>query len=785
MSRRIVAVEWDMSRRFYLFRIRLCDVFVRFIQKMCFLMVFCFDDFQSLPRIFLLDNFIISYRIRQTMNEGGIIVLLDHLNNEQREAVTHFDSPLLILAGAGSGKTRVITHKIAYRISKGVLPSKILAVTFTNKAANEMKERVAHLIPNADVRNMWIGTFHSMCLRILKIHADKVGLTRYFTVYDRDDQFALVKSVFKDLNIAHEKSDIYTTLNGISAAKQQFRAIRDLYNEDGYGGPIIKIADAYEKRLLDANAVDFDNIIFHTVVILNSYPDIRDHYEQLFDYVLVDEYQDTNHIQFRLIQLLTGSKGNICVVGDEDQSIYSWRGANIENIIGFEKQFHKAHTIKLEQNYRSTKTILEAANHMIGHNTERKGKNLWTDNDVGVPIVVYEKETKEDESEAIARECVSLARNGSRYRDIAVFVRVNAQTREIERALRRVNLPYVVIGSLAFYERKEIKDIMAYLKVLANPRDIIALERIINIPKRGIGDASVKSFTDGMKNEGRAFYDYIEHGACDERIKKKVMPFYVLMKEAKLRFDSQPLVESLHELLKSIEYEHYVKDEFENPEERWENVQALADEIGDYEANNPGSILPDYLSDISLYQDIDRLDETADAVNVLTIHKAKGLEYDTVFISGVEDGVLPHRSSFDSPGGVEEERRLFYVAMTRARKKLYISWSRTNKSYTSSYGTIMQNSISRFFKEIPAHYLQPQTRKPIQSAVRHTSTPSSTTPSSTVPTTASKPLKTGTRISHPEYGEGMVIANKFKTMIVSFGTIVKEIDPQKDEVTVL
>lgn len=709
-------------------------------------------------------------------------MLLDHLNKEQREAVTHFDSPLLILAGAGSGKTRVITQKIAYRISQGVLPSKILAVTFTNKAANEMKERVAHLMPHADVRNMWIGTFHSMCLRILKIHAEKVGLTRYFTVYDRDDQFALVKSVFKDLNIAHEKNDIYTAMNGISAAKQQFRSIRDLYNDDGYGGPIIKIAEAYEKRLLDANAVDFDNIIFHTVVILNSYSEIRSHYEQLFDYVLVDEYQDTNHIQFRLIQLLTGSKGNVCVVGDEDQSIYSWRGANIENIIGFEKQFHNARTIKLEQNYRSTKTILEAANHMIAHNTERKGKNLWTDNDAGIPIAVIEKETKEEESEAIARECVSLVRNGTRYRDIAVFVRVNAQTREVERALRRVNLPYVVIGSLAFYERKEIKDVMSYLKVIANPRDIIALERIINVPKRGIGDASIKAFTDGMKQEGRGFFDYVENCSIDERLKKKVLPFYVMMKDVKLQFDTQPLVESLHSLLKVIEYETYIHDEFENPEERWENVQALADEIGDYEANNAGTILADYLSDISLYQDIDRLDENADAVNVLTIHKAKGLEYDNVFISGVEDGVLPHRSSFDSAGGIEEERRLMYVAMTRARKKLHICWARTNRSYTSAYGTVMQNVVSRFFKEIPEKYLQMQKRATTTTVVR-TAQPTPTQSASSG--AAVKPLKTGTRISHPEYGEGMVIANKFKTIIVSFGTLVKEIDPQREEVTVL
>ncbi len=708
---------------------------------------------------------------------------LDHLNPQQREAVVHFDTPLLILAGAGSGKTRVITQKIAYRIEQGVLPSKILAVTFTNKAANEMKERVHQLMPNADVRNMWIGTFHSMCLRILRIHAEKAGLTRHFTVYDRDDQFALVKSIFKDLNIAFEKNDLYTAMNGISSAKQQYRSIRDLYNEDGYGGPIIKIADAYEKRLLDANAVDFDNIIFHTVTILEKYPDVREHYEKLFDYVLVDEYQDTNHIQFKLVQLFTGAKGNICVVGDEDQSIYSWRGANIENIIGFEKQFNKARTIKLEQNYRSTKTILDAANHMIAHNTERKGKNLWTDNDAGTPITVIERETKEDEAEAIARECVNLVRNGSRYSEIAVFVRVNAQTREIERALRRTNMPYVVIGSLAFYERKEIKDIIAYLKVISNPRDIVALERIINVPKRGIGDASVAAFTTVMKDRSLSFFECAEAADLDEKMRKKIKPFYDIMKKIKDEFDTQPLVESLHDLLKSINYEEYVHDEFENPDERWENVIALANELGDYETNNPGSLLADYLSDISLYQDIDRLDENADAINVLTIHKAKGLEYDAVFVSGTEDGVIPHRSSFDTANGVEEERRLFYVAMTRARKKLYIAWSHTNRSYTSSYGTVMQNVVSRFFKEIPEKYLQLPVRKTVVASVQHPVRQPAHNGASSSP--APKPLKTGTRIRHPEYGEGMVIANKFKTLIVSFGSLVKEIDPQKEEVTII
>ena len=706
-------------------------------------------------------------------------MILENLNDAQRSCVTYFDGPLLILAGAGSGKTRVITYKIAYLIEKGVDPARILAVTFTNKAANEMKERVSSLLPNVDVRNMWIGTFHNIALRILRRYYEDVGLKSNFVIYDRDDQFALLKTILKENNIEFVKSDLYTISNGISHAKQKMEPIEEAF---GFNKEYNRIAVEYEKRLLEANAVDFDNIIYFTVKILAENKEAKEYYSNFFEYILVDEYQDTNFVQFQFIYKLAGQKQMLCVVGDEDQSIYGWRGANIENIINFEEHFNGAKIMKLEQNYRSTKMILDIANSVIRKNRLRKGKSLWTENSFGTPAVFIEKSTREEEAWAIAMEVKKLRDEGISLNEIALFFRTNAQTREFESVFRKADIPYQIFGALKFYDRREIKDLLSYLKFINNPRDVVSLQRIINLPRRGVGKKSVDTILNLIKNSNMSFYELFEKGMLPNTVVKRVETFYFLLKAVTTLFEDGEMGKAFEKLIEAIDYKNYLKNYFDNYEERWENVLELGNDIVDFEASENSPTLSAYLEKIALIQDIDLWDSNGhEKMNIMTMHKAKGLEFDVVFISGLEEGILPHYNSIGTESELEEERRLFYVAITRARKKVYFSRAREVMNYATR--DFQRTAVSRFFKDIPKDYiefrsgvsqfLKSNSRWGVEISKNTNKSASSQKKSGTKRINA----KSGTKVVHEKYGEGTVIATKLRKLVIDFGDgVLKEVD---------
>ncbi|TYB30863.1 MAG: AAA family ATPase [Candidatus Mcinerneyibacterium aminivorans] len=709
---------------------------------------------------------------------------LESLNREQRKAVEYFEKPLLVLAGAGSGKTRVITNKIAYLIQNEVYPSSILALTFTNKAAEEMKNRVNKLVDNINVERLWIGTFHYVCLRILKKHFNKINLSRNFVIYDQDDQKKLIKNILNDFNVEHDRSDIYAILNGISKAKQNYKKFDEMYGIEGYGKHFTKIANEYEKRLFEADAVDFDNMINLTIKLFEENKDILEYYRDKFEYVLVDEYQDTNYVQFRLIYLLTGNKNNLCVVGDEDQSIYGWRGANIENIMNFESKFDDPKIIKLEQNYRSTKNILRAANYLISNNSERKEKKLWTDNQKGSKIKVFAKSSKEQEVNRICNEILDLKQRGNNYSNIAVFVRTNAQTRELERGLRNKTIPYIVIGSLKYFDRMEVKDILAYLKFYNNRNDYLSLGRIINTPKRKIGKRSQEKIMDILRNHDADLEDIYRNRLLSERINNNVADFCKIFEEAEEYFDKNKLVDGLLKLIDVIDYKSYLEKYFDNAEERWENVHELVNDIKEYQEKSDDPSLSNYLNNIALIQDIDLMDDVdkSDAVNILTIHKAKGLEFEHVFVSGLEDGKIPHQNSLNSPSEIEEERRLLYVAMTRAKRDLYLSWSKKSFSY---YGYSNNNEVSRFLKEIPDDLLEYERYKFSLSGKNKGGSNFRRKRKKSSPQGIIGTYKVGKKINHSEYGVGKIIATKFKNIVVDFGdSNLVEINPRKEEVEI-
>ena len=688
---------------------------------------------------------------------------MGELNDMQKQAVEHLGSPLLILAGAGSGKTRVITHKIASLVESGVFPSRILAVTFTNKAAGEMRERVRSLATNMDMGSGWIGTFHSVCLRMLKANAEKAGLRSGFVIYDRDDQLALVKELFRDFGRETKRSDLYEFINKVSRSKQDSLDYNDPLiwsNETEY-----EMAMDYERRLSSHNAVDFDNIIKNTVAMLRDHEEVRMRYRNHFEYILVDEYQDTNRIQFEFINILAGGTTHLCVVGDEDQSIYSWRGATIKNIIDFEKKFPDTKIIKLEQNYRSTSTILNAANCVISNNVNRKGKRLWTSNVPGDPIDVISSYNREEEGIRI----VSLLKKEKKrfeYSQMAVFVRTNAQTREVENALRRASIPYKVIGSLKFYDRKEVRDLLAYLKVMNNPSDSVNLLRIVNTPKRGIGRKSAEEIVEVM-NRGHDFYHVCREDILSPSVRKKAAELEKILKAANDSASKEGLGESLEELLRLTDYRHYIESEFENPEERWGNVLELVNDLREFSASSDSALLSDYLNEVSLLQDIDMLGNDSDAVNLLTLHKAKGLEYDMVVLAGCEEGTMPHKNSMYDLYEMEEERRLFYVGMTRANRNLVLSWAKNIPFF--GYGKYEPAIRSRFLEEIPAEYLKTQEIRPALAKNRAAGT------------RMFMRIKSGTVIIHDKYGRGRVIATKFKNYVVDFNGELKEIESDSSD----
>ena len=635
--------------------------------------------------------------------------IYDTLNAEQREAVFHTEGPLLILAGAGSGKTRVLTHRIAYLIEeKGINPWNILAITFTNKAAGEMRERVDDIVGFGS-ESIWVSTFHSTCVRILRRHIDRLGYDNNFTIYDSDDQKTLMKDVCKLLQIDTKTYRERTILSAISSAKDEMVTPEE-YELNAYGDfSKKKIAEAYkeyERQLKANNALDFDDLLVKTVQLFQTQPEILEYYQDRFRYIMVDEYQDTNTVQFKLISLLAAKYKNLCVVGDDDQSIYKFRGANIQNILSFEKEFEDTKVIKLEQNYRSTSTILDAANAVIKNNVGRKAKSLWTENGEGEKIQFRQFDTAYDEAEYIVGDIRERVDNGkAAYCDHAVLYRTNAQSRLFEEKMITANIPYKIVGGVNFYARKEIKDLLAYLKTIDNGKDDLAVRRIINVPKRGIGLTTVNRITEAAQQRGISFYEAL----CSAdlvpglgRSISKLESFAAMIEYFRKEAEHLSITELMEEILTETGYVEELKAEGEEEAEaRLQNIDEFLNKIAAYEESCEEELptLSGFLEEVALVADIDSLDEESDYVVLMTLHSAKGLEFPYVYLAGMEDGIFPSYMTItaDDPTEIEEERRLCYVGITRAKKELAMTCARRRMIR----GETQYNKMSRFLKEVP------------------------------------------------------------------------------------
>ena len=635
--------------------------------------------------------------------------ILDGLNDKQYEAVVNTEGPCLVIAGAGSGKTKVLTHKIAYLIKeKNVKPWNILAITFTNKAANEMKERIVNLVGDV-AGDIWMGTFHSICVRILRRFIDRIGFGTSFIIFDTTDQRTLVKNCLRDLNIDDKLFNERAVIAEISNAKNEMltpEMYRARTNGEFRKEKIADIYDLYQKRLKENNAIDFDDIINYTIEILQDNEDIREYYCDKFKYVLVDEYQDTNKSQFTLVTILASKYKNITVVGDNDQGIYSFRGADISNILNFEKDFPGTKIIKLEQNYRCTGNILKAANSVISNNEVKYKKELWTQNEEGNLPKVYQAEDEYDEARYIVEQIEHLKREEYyKYNDFAVLYRMNTQSRAIEDILRRENIPYKIIGGLKFYERKEIKDIIAYLRLIQNTNDNLSLRRIINEPKRGIGKTSLDKIETISNETGIPMYEIIkranEFGL--NRVFLNSREFINVIEELRNKKDDMNISDLIKEILRKSGYTKALEDEntieAENRIENLDEFLTVAIEFEEEEAENG---LSQFLEGITLSSDIDDLDEDADYVTLMTLHSAKGLEFPVVFLVGMEEGIFPGYKSISEPKELEEERRLCYVGITRAKEYLFLTCSRQR----TIFGSTSYNQVSRFLEEIPEELLE-------------------------------------------------------------------------------
>ncbi|MGD7054427.1 DNA helicase PcrA [Sutcliffiella horikoshii] len=645
--------------------------------------------------------------------------LLEGLNPMQKEAVKKTDGPLLIMAGAGSGKTKVLTHRIAYLMAeKQVAPWNILAITFTNKAAREMKERVEKLLGPA-AEDIWISTFHSMCVRILRRDIDRIGMNRNFTILDTTDQLSVIKNILKDRNIDPKKFEPRTILGTISSAKNE------LMNPEQYAkqplGPyeqqVAEIYTDYQKRLKKNQALDFDDLIMTTIHLFKRVPEVLEYYQRKFQYIHVDEYQDTNRAQYTLVNLLADRLKNLCVVGDSDQSIYRWRGADVANILSFEKDYPNAEVVLLEQNYRSTKRILEAANRVIDNNIGRKKKNLWTENDEGQKIIHYQADSEKSEAQFVVGKMRELMRqNPSRtLGDFAILYRTNAQSRVMEEMLLMSNINYTIVGGTKFYDRKEIKDILAYLRLIANPDDDISLQRIVNVPKRGIGATTVDKIANYATQHDISIYTALAEvdligvsGRATSQLKefRSLIEGYVQMQEY------ISVTELVEEVLEKSGYREMLKaDKTIESQSRLENIDEFLSVTKNFEEKYDDKSLVAFLTDLALVADIDKLDEEDPAqqegVILMTLHAAKGLEFPVVFLIGMEEGVFPHSRSLFEEAEMEEERRLAYVGITRAEEQLFI----TNAQMRTLFGRTNINPPSRFIKEIPEELLESEENK--------------------------------------------------------------------------
>jgi len=669
------------------------------------------------------------------------------MNEMQQEAVFTVKGPLLVLAGAGSGKTTVIVNRIANMINFGdayyddtrsgsqediaflndfadgkiddfdtlrdivavnpVKPWNILAITFTNKAAGELKERLS-LMLGEEALNIHAATFHSACVRILRQEIEWLGYKRDFTIYDSDDSQRMIKSVMAESDISEKQFALRAVLSEISFAKDKMITPDDMLSDAGQDyrkRMVAKLYKRYQERMKEANAVDFDDILLLTVSVFEKFPDILEKYQKKYKYIMVDEYQDTNHVQFRLVSLLSQSHNNICVVGDDDQSIYKFRGANIENILGFEEQFDNSKVIRLEQNYRSTQTILDAANSVISNNCGRKEKSLWTSGEMGEKVFWYKAIDEKDEADFIARTIIEDYKKNGKYSNNAVLYRMNAQSNNIERHFIRHNIPYKVYGGMRFYDRKEIKDITAYMNFINNPSDVLRFERIINEPKRGIGDATISLVKDISRDLKLSPLEIMRSAADFPPLSKKaalLQKIAAIFDDLYISSQELPLDEFLDELLVKSGYKAYLDTLGDEGVGRAENIAELRSTIASYIAENEEPSLSGFLEEIALYTEADRDDGSDDKVILMTVHSAKGLEFDNIFVAGLEDGIFPSSRSFDSEEDIEEERRLAYVAITRAKKRLYL----TTANQRLLYGQTQRNITSRFMREIGSELIE-------------------------------------------------------------------------------
>ena len=634
----------------------------------------------------------------------------DTLNEQQQEAVFCTEGPLLLLAGAGSGKTRVLTHRIAYLMDQGVNPYHIMAITFTNKAAKEMRERVDDLV-GFGAEHIWVSTFHSTCVRILRRHIDKLGYGNSFTIYDADDQKSLIKQICKQYKIDTKMMPERRIINEISSAKDEFMTPSEYETRHQYDFKKKKIAQIYkeyQKQLKANNALDFDDLIFKTVELFQFHPEVLDYYQERFRYIMVDEYQDTNTIQFQLVSMLARKYQNLCVVGDDDQSIYKFRGANVKNILNFENVFPEAVTIKLEQNYRSTKNILNAANEVIKHNKGRKTKKLWTENEEGDLIEFHQYGTEYEEARKIIHEIEDLSKEGYDYKNMAILYRTNAQSRVFEESFMIKNIPYRIVGGTNFYQRKEVKDILSYLKVVDNGLDDLAVRRIINVPRRGIGAATIEKINVYAVEHNVSFLDACFSSDSIDTLgnaKKKINGFADLIREFRRKMQEGSLEELFKYITDETGYIANLKaEETEEAEGRIENINELLNKVVTYEQEAEEASLSELLEEIALVADIDNLEDSDNRVVLMTLHSAKGLEFPYVFICGMEDGIFPSYMTVmsEDDDDMEEERRLCYVGITRAKKKLYLSAAKRRMMQ----GRTQFNKVSRFIDEIPEQLLQ-------------------------------------------------------------------------------
>ncbi len=702
---------------------------------------------------------------------------LDSLNPPQRQAVTTVHGPVLVLAGPGSGKTRVLTHRIAYLVDEmGAPPYRILAVTFTNKAADVMKERTRALLGmDAGLQGLSIGTFHRICARFLRVQADKIGLNPRYVIFDTDDQLQVIKQALKDLNLDDKRNRPRPILSAISRAKNEL-LLPSQYPVETYWDEMVKrVYERYQQLLHLSSALDFDDLLMKAVFMLRDHPDIRDYYQHRYDFILVDEFQDTNTAQYELVKLLGGAHRNIFVVGDEDQSIYGFRGADFRNVERFRQDFPDAVVILLEQNYRSTQNILDAANAVISRNVHRTPKKLFTDKGRGPKIILFEAYDEQEEGFFIVDEIQRLAREKlASPGECAIMYRTNAQSRAIEEAFLRKNMPYRLVGATRFYNRREIKDVLAYMRLVKNPNDDVSMRRIINTPPRRIGKATVEKLARWAGGLNLSMYQALRVLGGDGsplgpgkqvavqpfsgRTKKALMNFYATLQDwIDARYEMTP-AQLMDRILAESGYQEWLRDGSDEGEDRWNNIMELRTVTQAYDELDTAEALDIFLEEIALVSDVDNFDPDADAPTLLTLHAAKGLEFRVVFLTGMEEGLLPHSRSFEDPDGLEEERRLAYVGMTRAKERLYLL--RTFRRAT--WGRSELSEPSRFLKDIPRRLTANGKKDQPASARQRASTWSSPKPKRR-PTLdelleEDTRYKSGQKVRHPQFGEGTVIA---------------------------